>query len=86
MTEYKVLNYCEITLNETNLKPETKMTTYEIFLNGSLVETVSLLGIAFIKYDSAVMLGNAKLVRVIERDDPVLSGRFTYDSETGGWE
>lgn len=62
------------------------METYQIFLNNSLIETVSLLGIAFIKFDSAVMLGNAKLVRVIERDDPVLSGSFTYDPETGGWE
>ena len=62
------------------------METYEIFLNNSLIETVSLLGIAFIKFDSAVMLGAAKLVRVIKRDDLVLSGRFTYDPETGGWE
>ena len=61
------------------------METYEIFLNNSLIETVSLSGIAFIKYDSAAMLGNAKLVKVVNNGDPVLSGRFTYDFEIGGW-
>lgn len=61
------------------------METYEIYINNSLIETVSLKGIAFIKYDTADMVGDAKLVKVIKRDDPVLSGRFVYDFDIGGW-
>jgi len=62
------------------------METYEIFLNNSLIETVSLSGIAFLKFETASMLGDAKLVRFRKCDDPILGARFVYDLETGGWE
>jgi len=65
------------------------MKTYEIFLNNNLIETIpgSLSGLAFIKFDSAVLLGDAKLIRVRKVEgDPILSGRFAYNYDTGGWE
>lgn len=61
------------------------METYEIYLNGSLVSSVSLSGLAHLKFESARLLGDASLIRVSGNPDPVLGGRYIYDTETGGW-
>ena len=61
------------------------MAKYEIYINGSLAESCALSGLAFIKFDSACLLGSADLYRVVETGDPVLDGRFEYDLDYGGW-
>lgn len=61
------------------------METYEIYLNGSLVDSTALAGLAHLKFESACLLGSASLVRVSSNPDPVLGGRYTFDPDTGGW-
>jgi hypothetical protein len=61
------------------------METYEIYLNGSLADTDALAGLAYLKYESARLLGDASLVRISHNPDPVLGGRWTYDHANGGW-
>lgn len=62
------------------------METYEIYLNGSLVSSTSLGGIAVMRFESARLLGSASLILVSDNPDPVLGGRYSYDADTGGWE
>ena len=62
------------------------METYEIYLNGSLVSSTPLAGIAYLRFKSARLLGAASLVRVSHNPDPVLGGKYLYNIETGGWE
>lgn len=66
-------------------KGESLAEVYEIYLNGSLVESTNLAGLAHLKFESACLLGPASLVRVSNNPDPVLGGRYTFDTETGGW-
>jgi len=59
------------------------MVKYEIRLNGTLVDSCELSGLAFIKFDSACLLGSASLIKVVETGDPVVDGHFQYDC--GDW-
>lgn len=62
------------------------MKTYEIYLNGVLVSTNKLEGLAFLEYESACLLGRGSIVKVDSHLDPVLGGRYKYDPIIGGWE
>jgi hypothetical protein len=59
------------------------MTTYKIVLNNKVIETVELEGIAIIKYDTAKMIGDAQLLKIVDVEDPVFKGVFKYDDELG---
>ena len=61
------------------------METYEIYLNGSLVDSTALAGLAYLKYESALLLGSANLVRISQNPDPVLGGKWVYDYNSGAW-
>lgn len=60
-------------------------TFFEIYLDGSLVDTCMLAGVAFLKYESAKLLGPASLRKIEQHPDPVLAGSYIYDDELGGW-
>jgi hypothetical protein len=70
--------------NGTNPRRQ-QMETYEIYLNGSLADTSNLAGLAYLKYESARLLGDASIVRISHNPDPVLGGRWIYDHTNGGW-
>jgi len=61
------------------------METYEIHINGTLADSTPLAGLAYLRFESARLVGAASLVRVSHSPDPVFCGRQAYDPETGGW-
>ena len=62
------------------------MTTYEIYLDGLLVSSTELRGIAYLRFESACLLGKASFVRVVETGDPVMDGKWEYNADDGGWD
>lgn len=66
------------------------MFTYEIILNGKVIETEKLEGIALLKFQSASLLGDAKWRMVYDgpklKYDPVLHSPRVYNTQLGGWQ
>ena len=57
---------------------------FEIYLNDMLASMNDLEGLAFLKYESACLLGDAYIIRIDSNPDPVLGGRYKYTPD-GGW-
>lgn len=60
-------------------------TWYEIYLNDVLIDTETLAGIATIKYNSVKLLGQARLEKHCDEDDPVLGHTFVYVDSIGAF-
>lgn len=60
---------------------------YEVYLNDELIEENEKQGIAYLKYESAKLVGKAELryVYIGSNYDPVLHNTKIYDDTVGGW-
>ncbi len=61
---------------------------YEIMIDGKVIDTTRLGGIAFLKLQSALLLSkNSKLVKRFDNeDDKVLHAPTVYNTENGSWD